>query len=89
MEISVQRTLRVVGIGDKYGTSSPLDIAYDRAKSLIGRFVCFDNDEEDIRTDAFHSDYSTSSQIRFDLVSNESKLIGADTFCHELHRANT
>lgn len=55
MEISVQRTLRVVGIGDKYETSLPLDIANDRAKSLTGRIVCFDNDEENIRTDAFHS----------------------------------
>lgn len=61
VEISVQRTLRIVGIGDKYGTSSPLKlgIANDRPNSLIGRFVRSDNDEEDTRTDAFHSYYST------------------------------
>lgn len=69
VEISVQRALGIVRIGDKYGTPSPLKlgIANDRLNSLIERFVLSDNDEEDTRTDAFHSCYSPSSQIHFDL----------------------
>lgn len=91
VEISVQRALGIVRIGDKYGTHSPLKlgIANDRLNSLIERFILSDKDEEDTRTDAFHSCYSTLKSNPLRTVSIESKLIGADTICHGLHRANT
>lgn len=57
VETSVHMTLRVIGIGDDYGTSSPSEIKYRNTDQnpLLGPLYTQLNDEVDFsRTHAFH-----------------------------------
>lgn len=57
VEISVHKTIRVVEVGDKYGTSSLLELNYRNAdrKPLLGPLYTQHNDEVVLpRTHAFH-----------------------------------
>ena len=57
VETSVHMTLRVIGVGDNYGTSSPSELDYRNTdqEPLLGPLYTQHNDEVDLsRTLAFH-----------------------------------